>query len=66
MFKRFYPILERWEMWFTSDTDEQVTQIPSTFKSGAGILEGDLSRCPLLGGGLQRPEGRLLAARLAL
>jgi hypothetical protein len=31
------PVLERWEMWFTSDTDEEVEQIPSTFNPALGF-----------------------------
>lgn len=29
--------LEHWEMWFTSDTDEEVAQIPSTFNPALGF-----------------------------
>ncbi len=31
------PALQRWEMWFTSDTDEDVAQIPSTFNPALGF-----------------------------
>jgi hypothetical protein len=31
------PTLGRWEMWFTSDTDAEVAQIPSTFNPALGF-----------------------------
>jgi hypothetical protein len=31
------PALARWEMWFTSDTDDEVNQIPSTFNPALGF-----------------------------
>jgi len=31
------PVLQRWEMWFTLDTDKDVAQIPSTFNPALGF-----------------------------
>jgi hypothetical protein len=31
------PVLRRWEMWFTSDTEKETAQIPSTFNPALGF-----------------------------
>jgi len=31
------PVLKRWEMWFTSDTEDEIVQIPSTFNPALGF-----------------------------
>ena len=60
------PVRGFWEMWFTSDADEERKGIPSSFNPAAGILDGVLRRRDHLVGGLRRGAGCLLEAGFAV